>query len=325
MAINLLLAGNFDITAECEISLLEDTSELERENLKDFIHIIIILPHPNLQTLALFQVKEIPAYDIKNFINIPLSQVILDLCNRFFEERKWQIASEQYTKHIQINSGNPETYWWLSQCYRNLNLSDKCFSTLKEGIQMQPSDPRLNFPLIIDLRISGRNQEAIISAENACQLLPDDYTFQKLKYLTVPTIYDDQEETTFYRYRYTEGLQKLIQQTSLKSPEEQGNALAGIGRLTNFYLSYQAKNDVDLQRQYGQLVHEIMGANFPKWVVPLSMPKPQQQERIRIGYASHYLHSYTGTLWLTRWLRYCDHKNFEIYCYYTGNQPGPIT
>jgi hypothetical protein len=56
---------------------------------------------------------------------------------------------------------------------------------------MQPSDPRLHFPLIIDLRISGRNQEAIISAENACQLLADDYTFQILKYLTVPSIYDD--------------------------------------------------------------------------------------------------------------------------------------
>jgi hypothetical protein len=47
--------------------------------------------------------KEIPAYDIKNFINIPLSQVILDLGNRLFEERKWQIVSEEYTKHIQIN------------------------------------------------------------------------------------------------------------------------------------------------------------------------------------------------------------------------------
>ena len=230
VAMNLLLAENFDITAECEISLVEDTSELERENLKDFIQKIIIIPHQNLQRLALFHIKKIAAYDIKNFINIPLSQLFLHLGNRFFEERKWQVASEQYTKYIQINSGNPETYWRLSQCYRNLNLSDKYFITLKEGIQMQPSDPRLNFPLIIDLQISGRNQEAIISVENACQLLPDDYTFQKLKYLTVPTIYDDQEEITFYRHRYTEGLHKLIKQTSLKTPEEQSNALAGIGR-----------------------------------------------------------------------------------------------
>jgi hypothetical protein len=41
-----------------------------------------------------------------------------------------------------------------------------------------------------------------------------------------------------------------------------------------------------------------MAANFPKWVVPLSMPKLQQQERIRIGYASHYLYSYSGTLFI---------------------------
>nr|WP_234711114.1 hypothetical protein [Nostoc punctiforme] len=55
------------------------------------------------------------------------------------------------------------------------------------------------------------------------------------------------------------------------------------------------------------------------------MPKLQPNNKIRIGYASHYLHSYSGTLWLTGWLRYCDRKNFEIYCYYTGNEPDPIT
>ncbi|MTJ10608.1 O-linked N-acetylglucosamine transferase, SPINDLY family protein [Anabaena sp. UHCC 0204] len=245
--------------------------------------------------------------------------------NRLFSELQWQDASEQYTKYIQINSEDAEIYWRLSQCYRNLNQLHKSFSILKEGIKNHPNNPRLHFSLIIDLRVNGYNQEAIISAENACQLLPNDYTFQILKYLTVPTIYDNQEEIPFYRQRYIQGLQNLIQQTSLKTAEERSNALAGIGRLTNFYLSYQAQNDVDLQRQYGKLVNEIMAANFPQWVVPLSMPEIQPQEKIRIGYVSHYLHTYSGTLWLTGWLRYCDHQNFEIYCYYTGNQPDRMT
>ncbi|AFZ24969.1 putative O-linked N-acetylglucosamine transferase, SPINDLY family [Cylindrospermum stagnale PCC 7417] len=325
VAMNLLMAENFDMTTECEISLLEGLNELERKNLSSFIHALIILTHQNLQALALFEAEKIPAYEIENFSNVQLSQLVFDLGNKLFQKGRWQAAIEQYHILMQIHSIDVEIYWQLSQCYRNLNLLDEYFQILEEGIRIYPTDPRLHFSFIIDLRRHGLNQEAIIKAENACQLLPGDYTFQILKYLTVPTIYDNQKEIKIYRQRYTQGLQNLIQQTSLNSSEERINALAGIGRLTNFYLSYQAQNDVELQRQYGQLVHKIMAANFPQWVVPLSMPKLQPQEKIRIGYASHYLDSYSGTLWLTGWLRYCDRQNFEIYCYYTGNEPDAVT
>lgn len=172
---------------------------------------------------------------------------------------------------------------------------------------------------------SGRIQEAILRANTASSLLPNDYTFKLLKNLLVPIFYETQDEICFYRQRFTSGLQNLIQQTSLETPEEQKEALAGISRLTNFYLSYQAQNDKELQRQYGNLLHKIMAANYPKWVAPLSMPPLKENNKIRIGYVSAYLHSYSGTLWLTGWLRYCDRHNFEVYCYYTGNEPDAVT
>jgi predicted O-linked N-acetylglucosamine transferase (SPINDLY family) len=76
-----------------------------------------------------------------------------------------------------------------------------------------------------------------------------------------------------------------------------------------------------------------MAANYPKWVAPLSMPPLKENNKIRIGYVSAYLHSYSGTLWLTGWLRYCEspskmlreRQNFEIYCYYIGNEPDAVT
>ncbi|MFN6571512.1 O-linked N-acetylglucosamine transferase, SPINDLY family protein [Dendronalium sp. ChiSLP03b] len=242
-----------------------------------------------------------------------------------FAQEKWQEAIAQYKNLLEISLGDVEIYWRLSHCYRQLNLLNEYFQALQQGIQLYPTDARLHFTLIIDLRRYGRIEEAIYSAENAAKCLPDDYTFQLLKYLTIPSVYDNQEEIHFYRQRFVEGLQDLIQQTSLKTSEERNSALAGIGRLTNFYLSYQAQNDIDLQRQYGKLVHEIMAANFPQWLAPLSIPKLQPNQKIRIGYVSHYLHCYSGTLWLTGWLRYCDRQNFEIYCYYIGNEPDPVT
>jgi predicted O-linked N-acetylglucosamine transferase (SPINDLY family) len=213
----------------------------------------------------------------------------------------------------------------LAECYRQLNLLDECFATLREGIQYHPNNGNLHFTLITNLRRAGCIQEAIDSANTASKCLPDDYTFTLLKHLIVPSFYNNPEEINFCRQGYIKGLQNLIKETSLTTLEARKSALAGIGRLTNFYLSYQAQNDIEFQRQYGNLLHEIMAANYPQWVGSLFMPALKFGDKIRIGYISNYLHSYSGTLWLTGWLRHHNHQDFEIYCYYMDNYPDVIT
>ncbi|MBD2490178.1 O-linked N-acetylglucosamine transferase, SPINDLY family protein [Aulosira sp. FACHB-615] len=284
------------------------------------VHARIILD--NIHPASITNISE---YAIDEFSTISIVQLIYDLANRLFQIGYWQGAIAQYQKLLGLQINNLEIYRNLIHCYRSSQQNEAYYTTLHQAIALYPTEGSLHFSLIIDLRRDGRTQEAIASAEHACICLPDDYTFKLLKYLTVPSIYNYVDEIEFYRQRYTQGLQDLIQNTSLNTPEEKINAFNGIGRLTNFYLSYQAQNDRDLQRQYGQLVHDIMAANYPQWVAPLSMPKLQPQPKIRVGYLSHYLHSYSGTLWLTGWLRYCNHQDFEIYCYYTGNDPDPVT
>jgi len=52
---------------------------------------------------------------------------------------------------------------------------------------------------------------------------------------------------------------------------------------------------------------------------------PSVTGKIRVGYLTHYFHPYSGTLWLTGWLRHINRDQFEIYCYYIGNHPDSIT
>ncbi|AFY41988.1 group 1 glycosyl transferase [Nostoc sp. PCC 7107] len=323
---NLLMSDDSDISSTgCEISLIDSLNAEYWQIMSSQIHAEIILNQKNQEDLSYFPADNIPAYTIDEFCNISIVKLIYDLANRLFQKGQWQAAIAQYQKLLEFQIYSLDIYGNLINCYRNLQQIEAHYTTLRQAIALYPTEGSLHFSLIIDLRRSGLTKEAIASAENACQWIPDDYTFKLLKYLTVPSIYDHEDEISFYRNRYIQGLQDLISQTSLNTPEEKSNALAGIGRLTNFYLSYQAKNDRDLQSQYGQLVHKIMAANYPQWVAPLSIPNLQPQQRIRIGYVSHFLHSYSGTLWLTGWLRYCNHQLFEIYCYYTGNEPDPVT
>ncbi len=325
IAMNLMMEEEIDITEELTISLIVDLTEIQWQTLLPLINARVCLKHENQTVILSKQVEEIPSYCLNSLKEVSTAQFFFKLGNSLFVQGKYQEAIAQYQKLLEIQSGDADIYWNLSYCYKQLNLQDEYFNTLQQGIKLYPTDGRLHFSLIIDLRQNGRIEEAILSAENAAKCLPDDYTFQILKYLTLPLIYENQVEINFYRQRYTQRLRDLIEQTSIKTTEDQHSALAGIGRLTNFYLSYQAQNDIDLQRQYGNLVHEIMAVNYPQWVVPLSIPKLQPNDKIRIGYVSHYLHSYSGTLWLTGWLRQSNHESFEIYCYYTGNESDPIT
>lgn len=250
---------------------------------------------------------------------------LLSWGNEFYQSGKYRGAIERYQQYLQLEAGNIEIYLALTDCYNQLQLTEEFIKTVEAGINLYPTEGRLHFPLIKTLFLNGRNQEAIACAERASDLLPNDYTFKILRYLAVPIIYQTPDEIDFYRQRFVKGLDALIQETVLDTPESKKSALAGTRTVTNFYLAYQAHNVRDSQCRYGNLLHKIMEANYPNWVEPVSMPPIQPHQKIRVGYLSAYLHSYSGTLWLIGWMSRHDHNNFEIYSYYIGNEPDPIT
>ncbi len=159
----------------------------------------------------------------------------------------------------------------------------------------------------------------------ASRLLPNILTLKLEKQRLFPVIYETEEEINFYRCRFTQGLEELIQQTSLDTTETKDSALLGVGSYTNFYLQYQGKNDLELQRKYGQFVHQVMAANYPLWVKPLTMPPRNRNGKIRIGYVSQFMRQHTVGKLMLGWLRSCNHKEFEVYCYFTAKSQDFLT
>ncbi|MEI6368950.1 MAG: DUF5672 family protein [Nostocales cyanobacterium ELA608] len=325
IAMNLMMEAEIDITEELTISLIIDLNEIQWENLIPRINARVSLQHENQKVIVNKQVEQIPLYSLENLKEASAEQFFFQLGNSLFFQSKYQEAIIQYQKFQQIQIGNPEFYWSFSECFRQLNLLEQCFAVLQAGIKLYPLDVKLHFTVIVNYQMSGRIQEAIRAANIALENLPNNRTFQLLFNLLLPSVYDQVEEIDAYRKRFKQGLDNLINNIPLNNIEDQQNTLIATSCWTNFYLPYQADNVLVLQSQYGNWLHQIMKANYPQWSMPLLMPPLKENHKIRIGYASNYLHSYSGTLWLTGWLKYCDHDNFEIYCYYTGNQPDPIT
>lgn len=81
----------------------------------------------------------------------------------------------------------------------------------------------------------------------------------------------------------------------------------------------------ELQQQYGQFLHQIMAASYPQWSKPRPMPPLGQGTRIRVGYLSSFLCSWSGTVLFLNWLKYADLAEFEIYAYHIGDQVDAVT
>lgn len=268
--------------------------------------------------------------DIVNNLNIAINiqnnpaPFLLNCANRFYHRGMYREAINRYQDYLDFLPGDGEIYYQLSDSYRQVKQLDLAIKTLQEGIQNNPTDRRLYFWLITTLQDTAQTQTAIEIAEKASQIF-DDYVFKFFKYLLLPIVYDNVEEIEYYRQRFSQGLDKLIEETPLETIEDRKNALTGTGCVTNFYLAYQAHNVVNSQGQYGEFLQKIMAGNYPEWITPLTMPDRGENHKIRIGYASHYLHSYSGSLWLIGWFTFANLEELEIYCYYTGDKPDWMT
>ncbi|MGF1491530.1 MAG: tetratricopeptide repeat protein [Microcoleaceae cyanobacterium] len=245
------------------------------------------------------------------------------LAEKFYHQRKYESAIEHYQNYLEHEEGNEEIYLNLADCFHQLRDSSSSIQTLQKAVQYYPNSAKINFTLITSLLHQGKAEETMHQAELSSENIPNEYAFKLLKYLLVPMLYQTPKQIGFYRHRFEQGLQQLVQETDLSTPKARQNCLHGISNYTNFYLAYQAHNVVESQATYGNLVHQIMRANYPEWTQ--SLPLPPVGDKIRVGYVSNYLHSYSGTLWLTGWLKHHNPEDFEIYCYYTGNSPDPVT
>ena len=244
-------------------------------------------------------------------------QSYLYLGNAFYYQEKYEESLIEYRKFLDNQIGDVSIYLRLTDCYKSLNRYEEAIKICRESLLLYPTEAKLYNCLILLLQEFGCTQEAIKVANEASELLPGNFSFKLAKYLTLPIIYETQEELDFYRNQFSQGLEELIQSTPLDTPPAQDNALIGIGKHTNFYLQYQGKNELELQKKYGQFVHRVMGSKYPQWIEHLPMPPLGRNGQIRIGYICDSMRSDgTGKLYLG-WLKNRNKQKFEVYCYYT--------
>lgn len=245
-----------------------------------------------------------------------------------YAQKNFELALECYHHAIKLQPFSAIYYYNLALAYDGRSDHEKAIESYQKSLEQAKTDAQKEKVITAlgkALHWIGRNQEALdyfgsgalaFGAHSEC------YWWHRL---FLPVLYQSKEELDFYFERYQRGLDDLIQNVTLNTEEEVKLAYSALQWNPNFYLTYQGKDVFDLHYRYGQLVSQIMVANFPQWSKTFSKQNSRSDKKIRIGYLSGYLCRASGSYWIAGWIRHHDLSQFEIYCYHTGETIDQVT
>ncbi len=277
----------------------------------------------------------------------------------FDESQQIEQAIEFYNKAIEADPDLVEAYYNLGVIYNALQDRSKAIIHLNKALALKP-DIAECYTLLGMIR-SGQNRfsEALVLLEQAIAINPN-FTeahfnmglvwqqmgehqrgldcFQKAQVcnpgfaparwrnlLSLPMIYETREQIEPMRQKFSANLDQLVNSIKLETPHQIDYAMQGIHTATNFYLQYQGRNDLELQKKYGQLVHAVMAARYPHRSQPLSMPPIDPGKKIKIGYVSSFMCEHTVGTFLSGWVENHTHSDFQIHCYHVGEKVDLMT
>ncbi|MDQ6621177.1 MAG: tetratricopeptide repeat protein [Pseudomonadota bacterium] len=149
----------------------------------------------------------------------------------------------------------------------------------------------------------------------AYALDPRDLRALFAQHLALPMVYADAAAVDEARAAYTRGIDAL--ERSISDAAKGLTAVQVIDglRWTNFFLAYQGRNDRELQERYARLAAGAIENAVVSWAHP--MPRaPVAGRRIRIGFASAFLHVGTVGRYFRSWMTELPRERFELYIYH---------
>ena len=200
---------------------------------------------------------------------------------------------------------------------RNARLEDAA-ALLQAGLAKCDPDEELYREAAYTLQEANRTEDALTVLRRAATLFPAVLHFRLWEALLLPVLYETEEQAKSYRTRYAEGLKRLKDEIKLSTPEDSRAALDAVRRQLNFYLGYQGEDDRVLQEQYGEFLHQVVAANYPRWTAR-RMPAVSAEGKIRIGYISAHFREHSVAKLFLGWLEERNRKDFEIFVYHNGS------
>jgi len=221
-------------------------------------------------------------------------------------------AEASYREALRLRPNYPEAHNNLGNALNALGRPAEAEASCREALRLRPNYPEAHNNLGAALHALNRWRESSACFERLLSLKPDDPAAKlALCMVELPILYADEAEIAERRASYTARLKSLAAQVADMS---HAAALAdGIGARQPFFLSYQGRNDRDLQAIYGALACRVMAARYPPVALP---PPPPPGERVRVGIVSGLFRRHAGWRFFQGWLEQLDRSRFRLFGYH---------
>ena len=253
------------------------------------------------------------------------SETLLNLGNALIKLNRSEEAIGLFKQIKEIDPEFNLAYSSMGSAYLALDRFDEAEVFYRTALEKDPMNSMVLFNLGVACQAQGNFAQSKNYLHQALKLDSELSAARWRYHLLLPVLYDSEEEIIYYRNRFEKGLDYLIKTTELRSPQETKAALEGIRSRTNFYLSYQGKNDLTLQKKYGNFAAQIMGAAYPQWAGTRKMPSLSPGSKIRVGFATANMYFHTVGSYLRGWIENINHQEFELFGYHIGNKTDALT
>lgn len=185
-------------------------------------------------------------------------------------------------------------------------------AVVTEAVAALPAAPDNWARLANKLRISGREAEAARVIDLRLAAAPDCLRARLIGTMNrLAVVHPDEADIERRRAAYAADLSELDRRVAAADPAALAAAAVEVGMAKPFFLSYQGRDDTELQRTYGRIVSAMTAAAFPAPAVLAGPP----DGRIRVGFATSYYTLHSVSKLFRGWIERLDRRRFEVIGY----------
>ncbi|MCE1226839.1 MAG: tetratricopeptide repeat protein [Geobacteraceae bacterium] len=228
-------------------------------------------------------------------------------------------AAEFFRRALAQSYGDPATVIMLAMALQRNQKSLEALHYYRYAQRLTPHLGAVHLMAGVTATDCGFRDEGRRAFLRALEVAPE-YLAARLcscmMHLDMPDSYVDLERK---RGAYTAALGDLVAHTQLDSEDGIRSGVEAAGLITPFFLAYQGRKDLNLQKVYGEWLTRVMKAAYPDYQSAVYYPK--SGEKIRVGFVSAHFRDHSVWKILTRgWMKHLDRNRFEIFGYYVDTK-----
>lgn len=197
---------------------------------------------------------------------------------------------------------------------------DEARGCFERVLRVRPGHADARFGLAGAMIAGGRLAEGRALLGELVRENPRNWRARWTSLVSFPIVYETQEQVDAERRRFTDELERITRDVEAHLADDLADILAAVAFTTNFRLHYTGGNVRPLQERYGRLIARIAHAAFPRSAQPQSQQR-KPDGRIRVGFASSFLHRHSVMKSHGRWITELPRDRFEVVVFRLG---GPI-